>query len=191
MAASPQENSSLENLQRVSRIMALLAMAGMIIVPLEVLNTYLLPGMLPFHNLQFCLSEGCGAELLAYPFERRLLAAAVMMIPAGFAVWMFASLTRLFFRYARGEIFSAPAMTHLRQAIVGLVACVVLRLALTVPVMAYLSWKKLAGGHGSFGIYFMVHDIDFVLLFTAGVLLTLLQVIALAKTLADKDRPPQ
>lgn len=190
MAGLPQDDTSLEKLQHISRLMALLAMAGMIIVPLEVLTSYLLPGKLPFHDFQFCLSENCGGDLVRYPFDRRLIAAAVMMIPAGFAVWMFASLTRLFFRYARGEIFSTPAIGYLRSAAVGLIACVVLRLALKVPVMAFLSWQNLAGGHRSFGIFFEIHDIDLILLFIAGTLLSLTQVIAVAKTLAEKKRGP-
>ncbi|HEY4123568.1 MAG TPA: DUF2975 domain-containing protein [Rhizomicrobium sp.] len=172
-----------ENLAGLSRIMAWLSTAGLIIYPLMVVAIFLCPGemtdWLMFHQ------NDLGPLLAAkVPFVYRLGALAFEAGPTLFVMWALWSLRRLFLRYTAGDVFSNEALHLLHNVAVALFAQVIVGFAVQAPVTFLLTYPL---GHGHRFISLSFGSDDVFSLFLAGAVLVIARVMAVARRTADEN----
>ncbi len=177
MAAVP------ENLAGLSRIMAGLSGVGLVLYPLMVASTFLLPGdatdwmMLHQDHLGRILNAGV-------PLTFRLAALAFQAAPTAFVMWALWSLRQLFLRYATGDVFSNQTLRLLHHVAVAIFAQVIVAFVIQAPVTFLLTYPL---GHGHREISLSLGSDDVFSLFMAGVVLVIARVMAVARRMADEN----
>src|SRR5215472_15409989 len=90
-------------LARLSRIMAVLATLGIVVVPAIIVAIFLYPGATQF--LMLNISHVGGKLTEAVPIQYRIAALFCEVVPIGLTVWALWSLRRLFSNFADGRVF--------------------------------------------------------------------------------------
>jgi hypothetical protein len=168
------------NLVWLSRTMALLATTGMVVTPLTDAALYLWPGARDGMNLDVDHMGGLLSDAVPLPY--RLGAMAFSLAAVALTVWALWSLRGLFLHYARGEVFTPPALRLLNNVAVALFASVVVTFAMHAPISLILSL-----GVGKPQISLDFGSADVVTLFTAGVVLVIARVMVEAGRIAEEN----
>lgn len=169
-------------LARLSRLMSVLSLIGMVILPAVVIWIFLQPDRTQFLMLQ--LNHVGGGLSAAVPLATRLEALAIELVPTGFAAWALWSLSQVFACYARGKVFSAEPLRHFNRLAIALFASVVVDIGLQVPITALLSWH-LGPHHRYASLSFGSDDVS--RLFVAGAVLVIARVMDEARRMADEN----
>jgi hypothetical protein len=168
------------NLAWLSRLMAWLATVGMVVSPLLDAAVYLWPGTREGLNLD---ADHMGALLNAgVPLSARLGALAFSLAAEALMVWALWSLRALFLGYARGEVFTPPALRLLNNVAVALFANVIVTFAMHAPISLILS---VAAAKPQISLDFGSGDV--VTLFTAGAVLVIARVMVEAGRIAEEN----
>jgi hypothetical protein len=176
MAAVP------DNLAGLSRIMAGLSGAGLIVYPLMVAATFLFPGgATDWMMFQDHLGPMLNANV---PLSFRLGALACEAAPTAFVLWALWSLRQLLLRYAAGDVFSNETLRLLHHVAVAIFAQVIVAFVAQGPVTFLLTYP-LGHGHRSISLSFGSDDVFS--LFMAGVVLVIARVMAVARRMSDEN----
>lgn len=185
-----QTMPGLAGLQKLSAALYALSLIGIVLVPLDVLLNFLVPGdtlLTSAHSfLSYKTSFSCDENISAVALPLRLGAMAFAIVPAAFMMWALYGLSRLFWHFRRGEVFTYSALAWIERAGVALLASEVLHLALQVPVKALLSLRQVAGGHHEIAFSFGFGSEDAALLFAAACVLVIGRVMVLARRGAEE-----
>jgi hypothetical protein len=169
-------------LARLSRIMSVLSLGGMILIPALVTAIFLHPDTTQFLMLRL---DHLGADLTAkVPLQYRIDALACEAVPLGFTVWAMWSLRQLFASYAIGEVFSADPLRHLNNVANALFLGVLADFVMQAPISYLLTWY-LGPHHRSISLSFGSNDAAW--LFIAGTVLVIARVMAEARRVADEN----
>lgn len=169
-------------LARLSRLMSVLSLAGMVILTAVVIWIFLEPERTQFLVLKLNhVGDGLNA---AVPLAARLEALALELVPTGLAAWALWSLAQVFACYARGKVFSAEPLRHVNHLAIALFASVVIDIGLQVPITALLSWH-LGPHHRYASLSFGSDDVS--RLFVAGAVLVIARVMDEARRMADEN----
>jgi hypothetical protein len=160
-------------LARLSRIMAVLATLGIIVVPAIVAAIFLYPGAT--NSLMLNISHVGGHRIDALFFEA---------LPIGLTVWALWSLRQLFSNYGDGRVFSAEPLKHLDHVATALFLGVLADSVMEVPV-TYLLTLHNPPGHREISLSFGSNDV--VWLFIAGTVLVIARVMGEARRVADEN----
>ncbi|MEI9930587.1 MAG: DUF2975 domain-containing protein [Rhizomicrobium sp.] len=170
------------NLARLSRIMSVLSLLGMIVIPVLVIAIFLHPNTT--HFLMFRLDH-LGADLTEkIPIRFRLGALACELVPLGCTVWAMWSLRQLFANYATGEVFSSEPLRHLNNVANALFLGVLADFLMQAPISYLLSLGN-APGHREISLSFGSSDAAW--LFIAGTVLVIARVMGEARRVADEN----
>lgn len=196
MCSNPKETvsgeavSGLAGLQKLSTALYTLSLIGIVLVPLDVLLNFLAPGnslLTSAHSfLSYRTTLGCEDTLANVALPLRLGAMAFALVPALFMMWALYGLSRLFWHFRRGEVFTYSALAWIERAGVAMLASEVLHLALQVPVKALLSLRQTTGGHHEMVLSFGFSSEDIALLFAAACVLAVGRVMMLARRGAEE-----
>jgi hypothetical protein len=171
-----------DNLAGLSRIMAGLSGAGLVIYPLMVAAAFLFPGSPPDWMM---FQDHLGPMLnSAVPLSFRLAALGCALPQVALGMWALWMLNRIFRRYAAGDVFSVEALRHLNHIAVALFAQVIVSFAAQAPITYFLTFP-LGHGHRSISLSFGSDDVYS--LFVAGVMLVIARVMAVARRMADEN----
>ncbi len=174
--------SSARNLTRLSRLMAWLSTAGLVIVPAITTYIFVDPERSRWLMLEF---DHLGADLTAaVPLRFRLMALACALVSVGCTMWALWSLRRLFLLYAGGEVFSKSALRALNSVALALFSGVVANFVMQAPISFALTYP-LGPGHRAISLSFGSGDVA--TLFMAGVVLVIARVMTEARRLADEN----
>lgn len=170
------------NIAALSRVMARLSTAGFVLLPLAVIYCFVAPDQSGWLMFDF---DHLGTELNdAVPLQFRLMALVAALGPTAFTMWALWSLRRLFLLYAKGEVFSAHALSALNQVAVALFASVIVTFAAGAPISLALTWAR-GAHHREISLSFGSGDVT--TLFIAGVVLVIARVMAEAGRMADEN----
>ncbi len=169
-------------LARLSRIMAVLATLGIIVVPAIVAAIFLYPDATQF--LMLNISHVGGKLTEAVPIQYRLDALFCEVLPIGLTVWALWSLRQLFSNYADGHVFSAEPLRHLNHVATALFLGVLADSVMEVPVTYFLTVHN-PPGHREISLSFGSNDV--VWLFIAGTVLVIARVMGEARRVADEN----
>ena len=121
-------------LARLSRVMSVLSLLGMIVIPVLVSAIFLHPDTTQF--LMFRLDH-LGAELTStIPIQYRVDALACEIVPLGCTVWALWSLRQLFAQYVLGRVFSPEPLRHLNNVANALFLGVLAEIVMEAPISA-------------------------------------------------------
>jgi Protein of unknown function (DUF2975) len=124
-------------LARLSRVMSVLSLFGMIVIPALVIAIFLHPDTTQF--LMFRLDH-LGADLTEQiPLQYRVEALACEAVPLCFTVWAMWSLNRLFANYAQGRVFSSEPLRYLNNVANALFLGVLADFLMQAPISYLLS----------------------------------------------------
>jgi hypothetical protein len=169
-------------LARLSNIMSILALLGMIIIPALVIAIFLHPDTTQFLMLRL---DHLGTDLSGrMPLQYRIDALVCEAVPLGFTVWAMWSLRQLFANYARGEVFSPEPLSHLNNVANALFLGVLAEFVMQAPISFLLTWY-LGPHHRSISLSFGSNDAAW--LFIAGTVLVIARVMAEARRVADEN----
>jgi Protein of unknown function (DUF2975) len=175
-------NEPASNLAWLSRAMAWLATAGLVLTPAVLVFAYLSP---PSARALMFDIDGLGDALSAnVPLPYRLAAMVLSLGAEGFTLWALWSLRVLFLTYAAGDVFSPRALQLLNNVAAALFAGVVVTFVIHAPITAVLSWP-LGPGHRYISLNFGTGEV--ITLFEAGVVLVIARVMNEARRLADEN----
>ena len=173
---------TLNNLTRLSTVMAWLATFGLVAWPAMTVAAFLWPGSTD--SLMFG-ADNLGALLNAsVPAAFRVAALAFSLGAELFTVWALWSLRKLLLLYARSEVFSPRALKLLNDIAVAMFAGVITGFAVQAPITLLLSWP-LGPDHRQISLGFGSGDAA--TLFCAGVVLVIARVMVEARRLADEN----
>jgi hypothetical protein len=175
-----EAEKSASNLAWLSQAMAWLATIGMVLTPLADVAAYVWPGSRDGMNLEVDHMGGLLSDAVPWPY--RLGALVFSLAAAALTVWALWSLRALFQRYAKGEVFTPPALRLLNNVAVALFASVVVTFVMHAPISLILSL-----GIGKPQISLDFGSADVVTLFTAGVVLVIARVIVEAGRIAEEN----
>jgi hypothetical protein len=175
-----ETETSRSNLVWLSQLMAWLATIGMVLSPLIDAALYVWPGARD--GMNFDVDHLGGLLSDAVPLPYRLGALVFSLAAEALIVWALWSLRGLFLRYARGEVFTPPALRLLNDVAVALFASVVVAFAMHAPISLILSL-----GIGKPQISLDFGSADVVTLFTAGVVLVIARVMVEAGRIAEEN----
>ncbi|MDE2499709.1 MAG: DUF2975 domain-containing protein [Alphaproteobacteria bacterium] len=162
--------------------MACCSAAGLLILPVMLAATFLLPDKTEWLMLDV---DHLGSMLNAQvPILYRLGAFACEMVPTAFTLWALWSLRQLFLKYAAGDVFSSAALHYLNNVAVALFASVVVGFAMQAPISFLLTWPL---GHHHAEISLSFGSGDAATLFMAGVMLVIARVMVEARRMADEN----
>lgn len=170
------------SLSHLSRIMAWLATAGFVIVPVVTIYAFLAPERSTWLMLDF---DHLGATLNStVPLQFRLMALVCELVTASFTMWALWSLRRLFLLYATGDVFTPVALRALNHVALALFGGVVAGFVMQAPTSLALTWP-LGNGHRAISLAFGSNDVAS--LFMAGVVLVIARVMTEALRVADEN----
>jgi hypothetical protein len=170
------------SLSRLSRLMAWLSTAGFVIVPAITIYAFLAPERSRWLMLDF---DHLGAALnSAVPIPFRLVALICELFAVSFTMWALWSLRRLFFLYAKGEVFTPTALRSLNHVAMALLGGVIANFVMQAPISLVLTWY-LGHGHRAISLAFGSGDIS--TLFTVGVVMVVARVMTEAQRVADEN----
>jgi hypothetical protein len=169
-------------LARLSRLMSVLSLIGMVVAPVAVVWTFLHPERTRF--LMLHLNHVGDRLSSAVPLDNRLEALAIELVPLALAMWALWSLAQVFRCYARGQVFGAEPLRHLNNLAVALAASVIADLAAQLPISLLLSWH-LGPHHRELSLSFGSDDVS--RLFVAGAVLAMARVMDEARRVADEN----
>ena len=169
-------------LARLSRVMSVLSLIGMIVIPALVISVFLHPDTIQFLMLRL---DHLGTDLTGrIPLQYRIDALVCEAVPLGFSVWAMWSLRQLFANYARGEVFSPEPLRHLNNVANALFLGVLADFVMQAPISFLLTWYL--GPHNrSISLSFGTNDAAW--LFIAGTVLVIARVMAEARRVADEN----
>ena len=125
-------------LARLSRVMSVLSLLGMIVIPALIIAIFLHPDTAQSLVLRL---DHLGTELSSQiPLQYRVDALACEAVPLGFTVWAMWSLRQLFANYARGEVFSPEPLRHLNNVANALFLGVLAEFVMEAPISYLLTW---------------------------------------------------
>ena len=169
-------------LARLSRVMSILSMLGMIVIPALVVAIFLHPDTTQF--LMFRLDH-LGVDLTGkIPLSYRVEALACETVPLGFTVWVMWSLSRLFANYADGKVFSSEPLRYLNNVANALFLGVLADFVMQAPISYLLSLAN-PPGHHEVSLSFGSNDAAW--LFIAGTVLVIARVMGEARRVADEN----
>ena len=170
------------NLAWLSRLMAWLSTAGLVIVPAITIYIFADPEKSRWLMLNI---DHLGADITAaVPLRFRMMALACELVSVGCTMWALWSLRRLFLLYAGGEVFSMSALRALNYVAVALFSGVVVNFVMQAPMSFALTY---ALGHGHRTVSLSFGSGDVATLFMAGVVLVIARVMTEARRLADEN----
>jgi hypothetical protein len=169
-------------LARLSRIMAVLSVAGMVAIPLMVAAAFLYPDSTQW--LMFNISHTGAPLTAAIPVQYRIDALVCEIVPLGFVEWALWSLAKVFAHYARGEVFTAAPLRHLNNVARALFLGVLADMVMEAPISFLLSYAA-GPGHRAVSIGFGSDDVA--RLFVAGAVLVIARVMSEARRVADEN----
>jgi len=170
------------NLARLSRVMSVLSLLGMIATPVFVTAIFLHPDSTQF--LMFRLDH-LGADLTGkIPIQFRLDALVCELVPLGCTVWAMWSLRQLFANYAGGQVFSQEPLRHLNNVANALFLSVLAEFVMQAPI-SYLLNHANPPGHREVSLSFGTSDAAW--LFIAGTVLVIARVMGEARRVADEN----
>jgi hypothetical protein len=180
----PMPNRTMpENLASLSRVMAWLSGAGLILYPLMVAAIFVFPGGAT--DWMMYSQDHLGAALNAnVPIAFRLAALACEAAPAALVLWALWSLRQLFLRYASGDVFSNETLQLLHNVAVAIFAQVIVAFVAQGPMSFLLTYPL---GHGHRDISLSLGSDDVFSVFMAGVVLVIARVMAVARRMADEN----
>jgi hypothetical protein len=169
-------------LARLSRLMATVTLAAVVVTPLALFITYLAPTMAAPLNLQL---DHLGTRALtdAVPLTERLLAFGCAAVPLAVAIWGLLSLRKLFLLFANGAIFSSATSAVLSSLAVALFSFVVTSFLAEAPIGYFLT----RGTQPLATVAFSLGAGDLVTLFAASVVGVIARVMSEATRLADEN----
>ena len=168
------------NLTWLSHLMAWLATIGLVASPVLNVVVYVWPGTRESLNFD---ADHMGALLNeGVPLPYRLAALVFSLGAEIFTVWALWSLRSLFLLYAKGEVFSPPALKLLNDVAVALFAGVIVGFVMHAPISLLLTWSL---PHKEISLDFGSGDVA--TLFSAGVILVVARVMIEARRLADEN----
>ena len=168
-------------LVKASRVMTWLSAAGVMIVPLITAVLFLFPDVAQVLDIHI---SHLGAPLTsAAPLANRVGALLCEIVPLAIAVWGLLALTRLFNLFAKGEVFSTPALRALSQVTAALFWSVLVSFIAQAPISYFLT--RTGSGHPEISLTFGSDDVE--VLFLAGVALVIARVMAEAARMADEN----
>jgi Protein of unknown function (DUF2975) len=169
-------------LARLSRVMSVLSLLGMIVIPALVTTIFLLPDSTQFFMFRL---DHLGTDLSSkIPLALRLEALACEAVPLGFTVWAMWSLYRLFASYAQGRVFSPEPLRYLNNVASALFLGVLAEFVMQAPISYLLTWY-LGPHHREISLSFGSNDAAW--LFIAGTVLAIARVMAEARRVADEN----
>ena len=169
-------------LARLSRVMSVLSLLGMITIPALVIAIFLHPDTTQF--LMFRLDH-LGVDLNdRIPLQYRVDALFCEAAPLGFTVWAMWSLHRLFANYAQGRVFLPEPLRHLNNVANALFLGVLAEFVMQAPISYLLSLNR-PPGHREISLSFGSNDAAW--LFIAGTVLVVARVMAEARRVADEN----
>lgn len=157
-----------------ARLMAGMAVAAMILYPLDTVASFLIPGELA-NELHFDAHDLCALDTAGVPLPFRLGAMLFALFAAGFVEWALFSTWRLMRLYARGAVFTQAAFDCMSTIAVALFASVVVGIALRLPISLILSWP-LGKGQRYFAMSFGSDDA--LMLFSAAAVFVIARLMA-------------
>jgi hypothetical protein len=171
-----------DKLARLSHLMSVLSLLGMIVIPTLVIAIFLHPDTTQF--LMFRLDH-LGADLTAQiPIQYRVDALVCDLLPVGCTVWAMWSLRQLFANYAAGEVFSQKPLRHLNNVANALFLGVLAGFVMEAPISYLLSLHN-PPGHREISLSFGSSDAAW--LFIAGAVLVIARVMGEARRVADEN----
>jgi len=171
-----------DKLARLSRVMSILSLLGMILIPVLVIAIFLHPDTTQF--LMFRLDH-LGADLTGkIPLPHRLGALVCETLPLGCTIWAMWSLRQLFANYAGGQVFSQEPLRHLNNVANALFLGVLADIVMEAPI-SYLLNLHNPSGHREISLSFGSSDV--VWLFVAGTVLVIARVMGEARRVADEN----
>jgi len=169
-------------LARLSRVMSVLSLIGMLVIPALVAAIFLHPDTTQF--LMFRLDH-LGADLNGtIPLQFRVGALLCEVVPLGATVWAMWSLRQLFASYAQGRVFSPEPLRHLNNVATALFLGVITDFAMQAPISYLLSLHN-PPGHREISLSFGTSDAAW--LFIAGTVLVIARVMGEARRVADEN----
>jgi len=169
-------------LARLSRVMSILSLLGMIVTPALVVAIFLHPDTTQF--LMFRLDH-LGADLTGQiPIQYRVDALVCEAIPLGLTVWAMWSLRQLFANYADGHVFSPEPLRHLNNVANALFLGVLADFVMQAPISYFLHLQN-PPGHREISLSFGTGDAAW--LFIAGTVLVIARVMGEARRVADEN----
>ncbi|HEX4860206.1 MAG TPA: DUF2975 domain-containing protein [Rhizomicrobium sp.] len=169
-------------LARLSRVMAALSVAGMVVLPVMVAAAFLYPDSTQW--MMFNISH-TGADLTnAIPIQYRVDALVCEIVPLGLVLWALWSLAQVFARYAKGDVFSAEPLRHLHNVARALFLGVLADFLMQAPISYLLNYWH-GPGHREISLSFGTEDAA--RLFIAGAVLVIARVMAEARRVADEN----
>ncbi len=169
-------------LVKASRIMARLSLLGAIVYVAGEFLVFLAPDIARPLGIEI---HHTGANItMAIPFAYRLAALVVDLIPTALVAWALIELYRLFQHYARGEVFSMAALSHLNRVAALMFWQVLVSFLCEAPISYILSFYR-GPGHREISLTLGSNDLAF--LFMAGVVLVIARVMAEARRMADEN----
>ncbi|HMI97799.1 MAG TPA: DUF2975 domain-containing protein [Micropepsaceae bacterium] len=171
-----------KKLVTASRIMQGLSLAGTILLPALTVTTFLWPNR--YHLVDVAQAQ-LGAPLNdQVPFDDRLHALLVFSIPTAFAIWALFALARLFALFAKGEVFSRPALQSLNSVATALLFNAIASI-LVKPPISFLLTHANPPGHRMMSLGIAPRDL--LILFLAGTALVIARVMTEARNVADEN----
>lgn len=167
---------------RISRVMAWLSLAGVLLVPAITIYVFLWPDASQW--LMFNIDHLGAALNGRVPLSGRLIALACEMVPVGFSMWGLWSLHRLFLLYAGGQVFSLAAFRALNDVAAAIFGDVIASIVMQAPMSLALTY---ALGHGQRHISIAFGSGDVASLYSAGVVLVIARVMGEARRMADEN----
>jgi hypothetical protein len=169
-------------LARLSRVMSVLSLTGMIVIPGLVIAIFLHPDTTQFLMLRL---DHLGTDLSSQiPLQYRVDALVCEAVPLGFTVWAMWSLRQLFSNYAQGRVFSLEPLRHLNNVASALFLGVLAGFVMQAPISYILTWY-LGPHHRSISLSFGSNDAAW--LFIAGTVLVIARVMGEARRVADEN----
>jgi Protein of unknown function (DUF2975) len=174
--------STKNNIAWLSRLMAWLSTLGAVVTPLLVAAVYVWPGLA--RALEFDVDHTGALLNASIPIAFRLGALVFSLLAIAFTVWALWSLRSLFLLYAKGEVFSERALKLLNNVAIALFAGVIVSFVMHAPISILLTWP-LGAGHRELSLE--LGSGDFVMLFSAGVVLVIARVMIEASRAAEEN----
>jgi hypothetical protein len=169
-------------LARLSRVMSVLSLFGMIVIPALVIATFLHPDTTQFLMLRL---DHLGVDMTSkIPLQYRVDALFCEAVPLGFTVWAMWSLRQLFANYAKGQVFSPEPLRHLNNVANALFLGVLADFVMQAPISYLLSLGS-PPGHREVSLSFGSNDAAW--LFIAGTVLVIARVMGEARRVADEN----
>lgn len=169
-------------LARLSRIMSVIALLGMIAIPVLVTAIFLYPDTTQVLMLRL---DHLGTDLTgAIPLQYRVDALICEAAPLGCTVWAMWSLRQLFENYAQGRVFSVEPLRHLNNVANALFLGVLADFVMQAPISYFLTYH-LGPHRRSISLGFGSNDAKW--LFIAGSVLVVARVMAEARRVADEN----